>query len=169
MDRRCADALSGIARRTSSPGRAINILSYLCERRLAARQSSRMRYWHRRSLKSDMRYPQALLLLSPQRRASATEPFCIRFEDIRLLATLSVAAHRLPQGSKGAIGTNCRFRHGSFCPGTARIGREAERPSLNAEKVTARTSHSTGSSSTPTWADVAAQFWRSLQGLPRCL
>ena len=86
MDRRCAGALSGIARRTPSFSVEINILSYACGRR-AAPQPNRMRRRNRRPLKSDMRYPQTVPLLSPQGRANATEPFRIRFGDIRLLAT----------------------------------------------------------------------------------
>ena len=44
MDRRCADAVSGIARRTSSSSLEINILSSVCGWRSAARRSNRMRH-----------------------------------------------------------------------------------------------------------------------------
>ena len=55
-------------------------------------------------------------------RANATEPFRIRFGGIRLLATLSGAARDLRKAANGPIGTNDRFRDGSLCPGTARMG-----------------------------------------------
>jgi hypothetical protein len=44
MDRRCTDAVSGIARRTSSSDLEINIPSYVCGRRPAARRANRMRH-----------------------------------------------------------------------------------------------------------------------------
>ena len=55
-------------------------------------------------------------------RANATEPFRIRFADIRLLLTLSGAARDLRNAANEPIGANGRFRNGSLCPGTARMG-----------------------------------------------
>ena len=65
----------------------------------------------------DMRYPQIFRLLSPQRRANATEQFRIRFGDIRLLATLSGPPVDLRKAANGQSERMAAF-------GTAHFARE---------------------------------------------
>jgi len=64
-----------------------------------------------------MRYPQTFRLLSPQRRANATEPFRIRFGDIRLLATYPGPPVDLRKAANGQSERMAAF-------GTAHFARE---------------------------------------------